>query len=169
MATTFRPRSFRAARGFAGALLAATSATALAVPIPVTNHSFEMPATPPNSFITNAPPPGWTAYGDSLDFVERTIGVLNPATTTLYADPVPDGSNVGVTFLLPALGDEAGLQQTLAATLQPLTQYTLVVEVGNLANDVTPYDFTGFPGYRIDLLAGSTVIASDRARLKATG
>ena len=141
------------------ALLTATAADT--APIPVTNHSFESPATPPNSFVTNAPPTGWTAYGDSLDFGNRTIGVLNPTTTALYLDPVPDGSNVGVTFLMPQMNDEAGLQQTLAATLETSTQYTLTVEVGNLANDGTPFPFEGFPGYRIDLLAGTTVIASD--------
>jgi len=130
-------------------------------PVPVPNHSFESPATPPNSFITNAPPTGWAPYGDSLDFSGRTIGVLNPNSTELYLDAVPDGSNVGVTFLMPQMNDEAGLQQTLAATLQTLTQYTLTVEVGNLANDGTPFAFEGFPGYRIDLLAGTTVIASD--------
>ncbi len=91
----------------------------------------------------------------------RTIGVLNPNSTVLYADPVPDGSNVGVTFLQPQMNDEAGLQQTLAATLQVLTQYTLTVEVGNLAYDGGPFPFTGFPGYRIDLLAGTSVLASD--------
>jgi len=132
-----------------------------AAPIAVTNHSFESPATPPDSFIANAPPTGWAAYGASLDFSGRTIGVLNPNTTDLYLDPVPDGSNVGVTFLTPQMNDEAGMQQTLAATLQTLTQYTLTVEVGNLANDNTPFAFEGFPGYRIDLLAGTTVIASD--------
>jgi hapalindole H/12-epi-hapalindole U/12-epi-fischerindole U synthase len=146
---------------FVGAALFWMTAMAHAVPIPVTNPSFESPVTPPNSFITNAPPPGWAAYGDSLDFGSRTIGVLNPNTTALYLDPVPDGSNVGVTFLDPAMNDEAGLQQTLGATLQTLTEYTLTVEVGNLANDMTPFDFDGFPGYRIDLMAGTAVLASD--------
>lgn len=140
--------------------LLTVSSVAGAAPIPVTNSSFELPATPPDSFIVNAPPNGWSAYG-MLDFGNRTIGVLNPTTTTLYLDPVPDGSNVGVTFLQPQQNSEAGLQQTLAATLQPLTQYTLTVEVGNLAVGDAPFAFDGFPGYRVDLLAGTTVIASD--------
>lgn len=150
-------------RGFhvVGAALCWMTTMAHAVPIPITNPSFESPVTPPNSFVTNAPPPGWAAYGDSLDFGSRTIGVLNPNSTALYLDPVPDGSNVGVTFLDPMMNDEAGLQQTLGATLQTLTEYTLTVEVGNLANDMTPFDFDGFPGYRIDLMAGATVLASD--------
>ena len=146
---------------WSAALVILTTVCAHALPIPVSNHSFELPVTGPGTFITNAPPPGWAAYGDSLDFGGRTIGVLNPNSTVLYADPVPDGSNVGVTFLQPQMNDEAGLQQTLGATLQTLTQYTLTVEVGNLAYDGGPFPFTGFPGYRIDLLAGTTVIASD--------
>lgn len=136
------------------------SSIAGAAPIPITNSSFELPATPPDSFIVNAPPNGWSAYG-MLDFGNRTIGVLNPNTTALYLDPVPDGSNVGVTFLQPQQNSEAGLQQTLAATLQPLTHYTLTVEVGNLAVGDAPFAFDGFPGYRIDLIAGTTVVASD--------
>lgn len=140
--------------------LLTVSSIAAAAPIPITNGSFELPATPPDSFIVNAPPNGWSAYG-TLDFGNRTIGVLNPNTTALYLDPVPDGSNVGVTFLQPQQNSEAGLQQTLASTLQPLTQYTLTVEVGNLAQADAPFAFNGFPGYRIDLLAGTTVIASD--------
>jgi hypothetical protein len=145
----------------AGAIVTAIPGAARAISIPISNHSFELPVAAPGIFITNAPPTGWAAYGDSLDFLERTIGVLNPNGTGLYLDPVPDGDNVGVTFLFPQMGDESGLQQTLGATLETFTQYTLTVEVGNLANDGTPYDFDGFPGYRIDLLAGTTVIASD--------
>jgi hypothetical protein len=57
---------------------------------------------------------------------------------------------------------EAGMQQTLTATLQPLRRYTLRVEVGNIANSASaPFQFGGFPNYRIDLMAGSNVIASD--------
>ena len=58
-----------------------------------------------------------------------------------------------------------GLRQTLAATLQPFTQYTLEVEVGNIASgtalDGTPFNLDGFPGYRIELLAGNTLLADD--------
>ncbi len=144
-------------------LAAANGAHAIAVPI--TNPGFEGPATPADSFITNAPPTGWTTFG-SINFANRVVGVLNPATTTLYADPVPEGANVGVVFLSNgATGIEGGLQQTLAATLQPFTHYTLQVEVGNLANDVdaphNSFQFNGFPGYRVDLLAGGTVLVSD--------
>ena len=41
----------------------------------------------------------------------------------------------------------------------------MTVEAGNIATDPNPpfnmFNFDGFPGYRIDLLAGSTVLGSD--------
>jgi acetyl esterase/lipase len=138
-------------------------------PLVVSNHSFEFPVIADGTFATASPPPGWQAYGSNINFGSRTIGVLRPATTTLYVEPVPDGNNVGVAFLLDNQVNqtnfaniEAGLRQSLAATLQTLRQYTLTVEVGNIGNDVNaPFLFGGFPNYRIDLLAGTNVIASD--------
>ena len=134
----------------------------------ISNHSFEFPVIPANSFATTAAPPGWTGYG-SLNFGARTIGVLDPAGSTLYAGPVPHGENVGVIFLMDNPGNqtnyassEAGLRQTLGATLQTKRRYSLRVEVGNIANDVNaPFAFAGFPNYRIDLMAGTNVLASD--------
>lgn len=151
------------------ALLATAAIDARAAAITVNNHSFENPVTPPDSFIANVAPTGWSVFG-SIDFGARAIGVLNPNTTLLYLDPVPHGANVGVTFLLdPGAAVPSGLQQTLGATLQTNTTYTLTVEVGNLAFVPTPphnaFNFTGFPGYRVDLLAGGVVIASDNNTL----
>lgn len=140
-----------------------------AASITVLNPSFEDTVLSPGTFSTGSAPAGWSAYG-SIDFNARAIGSLNPASTTLYSAAVPDGANVGVVFLLdggPAV--ESGLSQTLGATLQLNTTYTLQVEVGNIANDPNPphssFNFSGFPGYRIDLLAGGTVIASDNNSL----
>ena len=143
----------------------------------VSNHSFEFPAIAAGTFSTTAAPPGWSAYGN-LNFNARTIGVLRPGTTTLYAEPAPLGQNVGVIFLMDNPANqtffanlEAGMRQTLAATLQTRRQYTLRVEVGNIANDVNaPFQFGGFPNYRIDLLAGTNVLASDNnSRLPGEG
>lgn len=141
----------------------------------VLNPSFELPATNSASFITSAPPTSWQAYGN-INNGNRAVGVLNPNTTTLYLDPVPHGNNVGVTFLLDNPGNqtfyansEAGMQQTLAETLLPNSEYTLLVEVGNLNTDSNPnnqYAFTGFPNYRVDLLAGGQILASDTNSLK---
>jgi hypothetical protein len=153
-----------------GAFVAA-AAPAVASSITIQNPSFEAPVIAAGTFSTTSPPPGWQGYG-SLNFGNRTIGVLNPATTALYGVPPPQGSNVGVVFLLDNPSQqgqfasiEAGLQQTLASVLQTSTRYTLSVEVGNIAFVGTPphnqFAFGGFPGYRVDLLAGGIVIASD--------
>ncbi len=145
--------------------LAAVGTTALVV----NNHSFELPALAPGAFSATAAPTGWSVYGSNINFNNRTIGALRPAPTTLYVEPAPDGNNVGVIFLMDNQANqtfftniEAGLQQTLATTLQPRRHYVLRVEVGNIGNDVNaPFAFGGFPNYRIDLLAGTNVLASD--------
>jgi acetyl esterase/lipase len=134
----------------------------------ISNHSFEFPVIPSNSFNVASAPPGWVSYG-SINNNNRSVGVLDPAGSTLYVGAVPHGENVGVTFLMDNPGNqtffanmEAGLRQTLVAMLQTKRRYTLRVEVGNIANDVNaPFAFAGFPNYRIDLMAGTNVLASD--------
>lgn len=133
--------------------------------ISVTNPGFESPTLADGTFNTDVLPTGWSAYGYTDVFAGRNLGVLNPATTVLYADPVPEGSNVGVVFLLTGGPTESGLQQTLADTLQVGMTYTLNVHVGNIAPDGGSFDFTGFPGYRVDLMAGTQLIASDNNTL----
>lgn len=163
-------QNLRSLRPFAALLLSLTGATgSLAVSIPITNAGFENPVTPPDSFITNAAPSGWTTFG-AINFSNRVVGVLNPAASVLYAEPAPEGANVGVVFLLDgSAASPAGLQQTLGSTLQTNTVYTLRVEVGNIANDSraphNAFQFNGFPGYRVDLLAGGVVLASDQNTL----
>lgn len=144
----------------------ALALTAAAQPITIQNHSFENPATPPGTFIAGpaSPPVGWTIFGTTSP--TRAVGVLNPATTTLYSQPVPDGSsNVGVVFLMSG-GGPAGLEQVLADSLALNTTYTLSLQIGNIANDPTPphnaFDFNGFPGYRVELRAGGTLLAFDQ-------
>jgi hypothetical protein len=136
----------------------------------VLNPSFESPVTAPGTFtgLSNAGPPNWTVYNTITPNSDRFFGVWNPTGTDSYQDPIPHGSNVGVVFLDNDTGiAEAGLRQTLASTLQLATQYTLTVQVGNFnpGMTVSPWDFSGFPGYRVDLLAGSTVLASDNNTL----
>ena len=143
---------------------------AMAALLPINNPSFENPVTAPGIFAggQTSGPAGWTVYNRGATNNLRFFGVWNPATTPSFTDPVPDGANVGVVFLDNTTGiAEAGLQQVLAATLQPSTRYTLTVDVGNFAPSAgAPWNFTGFPGYRVDLLAGSTVIASDNNTLQ---
>jgi len=141
---------------------------AQAVAVPVANPGFEQPPIAAGAFATLAPPPGWTGYGP-LNFGARTIGVLHPATTTLYTVPPPEGNQVGVVFLmdnpqqqLVFANSEAGLQQNLATVLQANRRYVLSVAVGNIGNDVgAPFLFGGFPGYRVELQAGGVPLATD--------
>lgn len=145
-------------------------ATANAVLLTVNNFSFENPSTAPATFTGDqaSGPADWSVYnaGDTNSF--RYFGVWNPATTDSYTDPVPDGFNVGVVFLLNTFSiAEAGFQQVLPSTLEVSTRYTLSVDVGNFdpGSGSAPWDFTGFPGYRVDLLAGGVVLASDNNTL----
>jgi hypothetical protein len=135
----------------------------------ISNSSFETPSVSPGNFSAASAPPGWSAYGN-ITFNWRTIGVVNPNSTQLYLDPVPLGSNVGVVFLGPTYSNSpAGMQQTISTTLQGRTTYILRVAIGNMNNDPTPphnsFNFAGFPGYRVELLAGGYVVASDQNSL----
>jgi hapalindole H/12-epi-hapalindole U/12-epi-fischerindole U synthase len=143
--------------------------TAQAALLLINNPSFETPVTA-NATFTGAQatgPSGWTVYNTGATNNLRYFGVWNPATTNSFISGAPHGANVGVVFLENTTNiAEAGLQQVLSSTLQLSTQYTLTVEVGNFSDfDITPFDFTGFPGYRIDLYAGSTLLASDNNTL----
>jgi hypothetical protein len=139
--------------------------------ITIQNASFEAPAIAAGTFATTSAPAGWSAVG-AIDFGSRTIGVLNPSSTVLYTVPAPHGNNVGVVFLMDDFFNQAlfsnqpaGMQQTLSTLLQPSTRYTLEVAVGNIGNDPAfphnQFQFGGFPGYRVELLAGGVVIGAD--------
>ena len=79
---------------------------------------------------------------------------------------MPQGQRIGVVFLDDSLGLEAGLTQTLSSTLQLSTAYTMNVGVGNFRPSVgDPWDFTGFPGYRVELRAGGELLAADNNTL----
>ena len=153
--------------------LGALSAPAQApsVPIAITNPGFEAPPLAPGTFATLAAPPGWTGFGP-LNYQNRTVGALHPGGTLLYPGGAPEGQNVGVVFLLDQPGNQqlfagqpAGLAQDLGEVLLADTRYTLRVLVGNLG--VEPqwphgqFQFAGFPGYRLELLAGGVVVASE--------
>ena len=76
------------------------------------------------------------------------------------------GQRVGIAFNFSGSdGNEYGFVQTLVDSLQANTTYTLEVDIGNirsgtsLNNDV--FNLDGFPGYRVDFLAGGVVLESD--------
>ena len=133
----------------------------------VTNPSFEIPNTANGTFSGNSTTGpsgwGWSVYNTGPANSNRFFGIWDVTGTPSFV-AIPHGQQVGVVFLDDALGLEAGLRQTLVNTLQLSTEYTLSVGVGNFAPP-GPFNFTGFPGYRVELLAGSTVLAMDNNSL----
>ncbi len=142
-----------------------------AVSLFVNNAGFEATPTNNGTFLgNNTTGPagwGWTVSNTGPTNGNRFFGVWDPTGTPSYIPARPAGENVGVIFLDDVLGQEARLQQVLTDTLQLSTNYTLTVEVGNFRPSPLgdTWNFTGFPGYRVDLFAGSTLLASDNNTL----
>ena len=164
---------------------------ALATSVGIANAGFEelylagnLPAqyagvVPAGSFPTGAPPSGWTAWYEGGAPIPGTfIGVLNPGTEAQHA-PNPAFFRIGAAegnnaVLLYTDGDaggpEYGVETSLGEVLRAGRRYVLRAEVGNIGSGTalaTPYstfgfyDLDGFPGYRIQLLAGGVVVAED--------
>jgi len=148
------------------ALLSLATSQLHAADIAVVNAGFESPAQAPGSF-TGGNPPGWTVFGAGGD--ASVNGVYNPNGIPYYTVALPEGNNLAYSYDgEPADNTGAfGLTQLLSATLQPLTDYTLRVAVGNplAANG---YNLAGFPGYQVQLLAGGVVLAQDNNTLAGT-
>ena len=82
-----------------------------------------------------------------------------------YPGEAPEGANVGYLYLVNIVGaGTVGFSQVSAHVLAPNTTYTLSVEVGDQL-DNSGFGLTGFPGYRIELRAGDSVLASDNNTL----
>jgi hypothetical protein len=158
-------------------------ALAPAVPaqqIAVTNPGFEADPITPGAFFV-LPPAGWATY-DPLGIVDQTlnaVGVIRPLPGVEYfPGGTTEGDHAAIVYLGGELNGAAGLEQTLSATLLPDTRYTLSVDIGNIASGTSLpgssggpgvfYDLDGFPGYRIELLAGGTVLAADDNSLAAS-
>jgi hypothetical protein len=121
---------------------------------------------------TFGPPVGWQLYDPHNLLVNNGVGpqywvgTLQPSPPTNFYS-VPEGNRVAILFNYFGSGNqgEYGLHQTLAATLQAHSIYTLEVEIGNIASGTAVsgdfFNLDGFPGYRVDLMAGDVVIASD--------
>lgn len=134
----------------------------MAASVTILNPSFEEPIAPqqPDGLfysindITN-----WVITG--TDTTGYTAGVDKPVILTggsnwYFTDPIPDGVQVGSS-------NGRIISQTLSAVLQPNTQYTLGAYVGRrlIVSDS--------PGYNIELLAGSTVLASENSTTLSPG
>ena len=141
-----------------------TVAVPLGTAIPIANPGFETQVVA-DGFVVIGAPPSWSIYNpQNINGFSDAVGVINPAGTAHFPGGAAEGHNAAVIFMDGPASGEAGLQQTLAATLQAGRRYTLQVAVGNIASGTANFGYfnlAGFPGYRIDLLAGGTVIGSD--------
>jgi len=123
--------------------LAMVAGSSVAAPIEVVNPSFE------NYVLAQG---YWTWHGEGLTGegwqVEAgaAVGVFRPSQTVFST--VPDGVNT-------AYSQGAAISQVLPAFLVAGTTYTLTVAIGNPAN------IGGFPGYRVELWAGTALLAAD--------
>lgn len=154
-------------------LIALLSGPAAAADLAIANAGFEAQGTPPGAFLVGLPS-GWSLYdpGGIVDQSANAVGRIRPLPGTEYFPAgTPEGDQAALVYLGGPLDHEAGLEQVLAATLQPLTRYTLQVGIGNIASGTSLpgssdggglfYDLSGFPGYRIELRAGTQLLAAD--------
>jgi hypothetical protein len=161
------------------AVLLFSSSNAQAVGITIVNPGFETEIRSeilvPNTLGASGAT-GWDFYRPGSFDVGQYFGVYAPDDTNYNQTSAPEGSNIAYFDLLSGGGSSCstceagdgtypvGLQQTLTDTLQQNSRYDLSVMIGNpkAANN---YNYDGFGGYRIELLAGSTVIGSDNNSL----
>jgi autotransporter-associated beta strand protein len=115
-----------------------------AQPVTVTNAGFENPAVASDGAL-GAVPTGWSVFNGA------TVNTLNPSVSDLSGQ-APEGTNVG---LVTSTNAENGISQILAAPFLADADYSLTVKVANTL--IT----TAFPGYRVQLVVGGTVIAED--------
>lgn len=161
-------------------LLLAAPLVSSAQNIPIVNAGFESNNITPGAFVV-LQPVGWTTYDPvgMIDNAVNAVGVIRPLPGTEYfPDGTPEGSNAALVFLAGPQTGEAGLQQTLTSNLQASTRYRCSVQIGNIASGWSLpgssggasnyFDLDGFPGYRIDVLAGGNVVASDNNSIGAT-
>jgi hypothetical protein len=149
------------AKIFAAVLSVSSCALAdatLARSVAIENAGFEDPFLTNDSFTNrNRAIVGWEVYMPSA--VDPDRGVWNPPADA-YPSEAPEGRNVGWVWTgaaSPGSG-ESGLTQTLVETLTPGATYVLEVWVGDPL-PYSVYQLSGFPGYRVELLAGGVVVA----------
>lgn len=120
-----------------------------------------------NNEFTFGTPFGWQRH-DPNNIVPQsgvTLGTLLPNGIDYFNSTAPEGQRVAIMYNSSNEGNgEYGLYQELSDTLQGNTLYQLSVQVGNIASG-NGFDLEEFPGYRVDLMAGGQVIASDNNQL----
>jgi hypothetical protein len=122
---------------FGAAVLSAT-------PVVVTNFGFEADVLADNAFTTNTFASGWTCSGGSC-------GAFNPTTASFTPDNPLAAPAQGVNF---AYSNGGVISQSVGINVASQGIYTLTVAVGNRLDNA-------FPGYLVELVAGSTVVATD--------
>jgi hypothetical protein len=124
----------------------------------VANNSFETPIVTSLSGSISATGlfGDWTFAGGPQGFFNPSLGeTFSPGFGYGPSPTLPDGRQV-------AYSNGGTISQTLTATLQTNTKYTLGVYVGRRQN-------VAFAGYNIELLAGNTVLASNNSVTPAAG
>ena len=153
-------------------VLAAALGSAHAAPIDIVNPSFEEDPNNSDEFFFGDPN-GWMLIDPGgIEGGGDTPGTLTVTGGPFFGGVAPDGDNVAILFIGEEVGTtELGLGQELAAGLEANTHYTLSVDVGNINSGPTIglgfFDLSGFPGYRIELLAGGVVLAETSAGIDA--
>jgi hypothetical protein len=137
------------------ALTAAAAAPGFGSSIAITNPGFETPAT-----LSSTTPNGWTVTdAGSYNPYEPGGGNAYYAGANPTSDPANGGSGypgIGGENLAYVFKADGVLSQTLTATFQADTSYTLsIFELNRNGTSAA-----GWLGSEIELLAGSTVIAS---------
>ncbi|MGA1870708.1 MAG: PEP-CTERM sorting domain-containing protein [bacterium] len=105
--------------------------------------------------------PGWDIYYTSPLQKDRVwYGTwhvdTDPDGDADYTSGVPQETHVGYLETDPRWDGIIGFSQTLSDTLLADTMYTFGVHVGNTSGR----GYVGFPGFRMELLAGDQVLAS---------
>jgi hypothetical protein len=125
----------------------------------IANHSFETPViTNPPGFntVSSGTSNNWTFTGGTEQgFANPTIGHNSGGSWYGPSPTIPNGSQI-------AWSNGGTISQTLSATLQANTKYTLGAFVGNRL-------ILNFPGYNIGLYAGGNLLASNNSVTPAEG
>lgn len=130
--------------------------------IVIANPSFEAPVLADGALASG---PGSIAGWSFVATANTYSGIFDPPAGS-YPEAAGDGTPVGahgqnVAFLFNNGGpaESVVLRQTLAARLTAASEYTLRVAIGRFLPN-QPYAFSTWGGFRMELLAGDTVIAS---------